>query len=43
MQIQIWYTPAVPRSSVFIHAWDQNGGVGDIPGTVSSDGVTESC
>jgi 1,4-alpha-glucan branching enzyme len=40
MQIQIWYTPAVPRSTVFIHAWDQNGGVWDIAGTLAPDGVT---
>lgn len=40
MQIQIWYLPAVPRSSVFIHAWDQNGGVWDVAGILSTDGVT---
>ena len=40
MQIQISYTPAVPRSTVFIHAWDQNGGVWDIAGTLAPDGVT---
>ena len=40
MQIQIWYTPAAPRSTVFIHAWDQNGGVWDLAGTLAPDGVT---
>ncbi len=40
MQIQIWFTPAVPRSTVFIHAWDQNGGVWDLAGTLAADGVT---
>jgi hypothetical protein len=40
VQIQIWYTPAVPRSTVFIHAWDQNGGVWDIAGTLAPDGVS---
>jgi len=40
MQIQIWYTPAVPLSTVFIHAWDQNGGVWDLAGTLAPDGVT---
>jgi hypothetical protein len=40
MQIQIWYTPAVPRSTVFIHAWDQNGGAWDLAGTLAPGGVT---
>lgn len=40
MQIQIWYTPAVPCSTVFVHAWDQNGGVWDLAGTLAADGVT---
>src|SRR5450755_3758175 len=40
MQIQIWFTPAVPRSTVFIHAWDQNGGVWDLAGTLAANGVT---
>ncbi len=38
MQIAISYTPASPRSSVFLHAWDQNGGVWDIAGTPAADG-----
>src|ERR1700729_3708934 len=40
MQIQIWHTPAVTRSTVFIHAWDLNGGVWDLAGTLAADGVT---
>ncbi len=40
MQIQIWFTPAVTLSTVFIHAWDQNGGVWDIAGTLAADGAT---
>jgi hypothetical protein len=40
MQIQIWFTPTVPRSTVFIHAWDQNGGVWDLAGTLAANGVT---
>jgi 1,4-alpha-glucan branching enzyme len=40
MQIQIWYIPAVTRSAVFIHAWDQNGKVWDIAGTLSPDGAS---
>ena len=40
MLIQIWFTPAVPQSTVFIHAWDQSGGVWDIAGTLAPDGVT---
>jgi hypothetical protein len=40
IQIQIWYTPAAPRSTVFIHAWDQNGGVWDLAGTLAPNGVT---
>jgi 1,4-alpha-glucan branching enzyme len=40
MQLQIWYNSAVPRSTVFIHAWDQNGGVWDFAGTLAPDGAT---
>ena len=40
MQIQIWFTPAVPRSTIFIHAWDQNGGVWDLAGTLAANGIT---
>jgi 1,4-alpha-glucan branching enzyme len=40
MQIQIWYSPAEPRSAVFIHAWDQNGKVWDLPGSLAPDGTT---
>jgi 1,4-alpha-glucan branching enzyme len=40
MQMQIWFAPAAPRSTVFIHAWDQNGGVWDLAGTLAADGVT---
>ncbi len=42
MQIKIWYRPAVSRSAVFIHAWDQNGQVWDLPGTLSRDGSSFS-
>src|SRR5260370_38443110 len=38
MNINIWYRPAVSRDSVFIHAWDQNGLVCDIPGAPLPDG-----
>jgi 1,4-alpha-glucan branching enzyme len=40
MRLQIWYIPAVSRSTVSIHAWDQNGGIWDIAGVLASDGVT---
>jgi 1,4-alpha-glucan branching enzyme len=40
MQIKIWYRPASPRASVTIHAWDQNGQVWDVPGTLQPDGIT---
>lgn len=38
MQIQVWFRPAVTRLAVFIHAWDQNGAIWDIAGTLSPDG-----
>jgi 1,4-alpha-glucan branching enzyme len=40
MQIQVWYRPAASQSTVSIHAWDQNGGVWDLAGTLAPDGVT---
>ncbi|MBV9611181.1 MAG: hypothetical protein JO091_01860, partial [Acidobacteriaceae bacterium] len=40
MNITVWYRPAVSRASVFIHAWDQNGLVCDVPGAPSADGQT---
>lgn len=38
MQIKVWYKPAAPRTSVFLHAWDQSGGVWDLPGIPTADG-----
>jgi 1,4-alpha-glucan branching enzyme len=39
MQIKIWYRPASKIPSVAMHAWDQNGQVWDVPGTLEPDGL----